>query len=265
MASFALAPYTIALLGVLSISISAINPRGRPSFLSYFEKAFDLVEHVTILQMLAHMGFPQRWIDWVRAILSSGSSAMLLNRVPGKFFKCKRGVRQGDPLSPLLFVLAAELLQIIINIAAAMNLLTPPVPQPTEDFPIILYADDTLLILQADSRQLVFLKALLNSFADSTGLKVNYRKSQMLPMNVSQEKMVHLSNTFGCEIETMPFTYLGLPMGTTKPKMDDLVPMMDRVERRLSACSTWLSYSGRLEMINSTITPITTYAMCTIK
>jgi len=97
------------------------------------------------------------------------------------------------------------------------------------------------------------------------GLKVNYTKSQMLPINMSQEKMVHLSNTFGCEIGTMPFTYLGLPMGTTKPKMDDLVPMMDRVERCLSACSTWLSYLGRLEMINSAITPITTYAMCTIK
>ena len=63
----------------------------------------------------------------------------------------------------------------------------------------------------------------------------------------------------------MPFTYLGLPMGTTKPKIDDFTAIMDRVERRLSACSTWLSYSGRLEMINSAITPITTYAMCTLK
>jgi hypothetical protein len=63
----------------------------------------------------------------------------------------------------------------------------------------------------------------------------------------------------------MPFTYLGLPMGTTKPKFENLTPMIDRVERRLSACSTWLSYLGRLEMVNSANTPITTYAMCTIK
>jgi hypothetical protein len=54
-------------------------------------------------------------------------------------------------------------------------------------------------------------------------------------------------------------------MGTTKPRIEDLTPFMDRVERRLSACSTWLSYSGRLQMINSAITPITIYAMCTIK
>lgn len=77
--------------------------------------------------------------------------------------------------------------------------------------------------------------------------------------------MVILASTFGCDIGSMPFTYLRLPMGTTKPKIDDLVPLMDRVERKLSACSVWLSYSGRLEMINSAITPITTYAMCTIK
>ena len=54
-------------------------------------------------------------------------------------------------------------------------------------------------------------------------------------------------------------------MDTTKPHIEDFTPMMDRIERRLSACSTWLSYSGRLEMVNSAITPITTYAMCTIK
>jgi hypothetical protein len=150
-----------------------------------FEKAFDTVEHSAIIQVKTHLGFPERWLGWVHAILSSGSSVVLLNGTPGKFYKCRRGVHQGDPLSPLLFVLAAELLQILINWAASMNLLTIPIPQPTADFPIVQYADDTLLLLQADARQLFFLEALLHSFTDSIGLRVNYRKSHMYPINVS--------------------------------------------------------------------------------
>jgi hypothetical protein len=54
-------------------------------------------------------------------------------------------------------------------------------------------------------------------------------------------------------------------MGTTKPRMEDLTPMMDRVERRFSGTATWLPYSGRLQMLNSAISPIVTYAMCTIR
>lgn len=93
-----------------------------------FEKAFDIIEHSVILQVMSHMGFPVRWMMWIKAILSLGSSIVLLNGVPGKFFKCKRAVHQGDPLSPLLFVLAAELLHILVNQAASMNLIKIPIP-----------------------------------------------------------------------------------------------------------------------------------------
>jgi retron-type reverse transcriptase len=116
-----------------------------------FEKAFDTAEHSAIIQMMTHLGMPDTWIMWVQQLLSSASSAVLLNGTPGKFFRCKRGVRQGDPLSPLLFVLAAELLQIVVNRAASLNHLKKPLPLEHEDFPIVQYADDTLLLLQADT------------------------------------------------------------------------------------------------------------------
>lgn len=117
-----------------------------------FEKAFDLVEHQAILQILQAKGFNSTWLDWIKNILSSASTSVLLNGIPRKSFKCLRGVRQGDPLSPLLFVLAADLLQSIINKASSNGLLSTPIPTSGNSFLVIQYADDTLIILKADQR-----------------------------------------------------------------------------------------------------------------
>lgn len=110
-------------------------------------------------------------------ILSSGSSLVLLIGFRAKHFKCKRGVRQGDPLSSLLFVIAAHLLQSIINDAATTNVLEHPLGATFgEDFPIIQYADDTLIILPIEEQELLNLKEILDAYAISTGLKVNFMK-----------------------------------------------------------------------------------------
>jgi retron-type reverse transcriptase len=161
-----------------------------------FEKAFDKIEHNTILEILRARGFGERWIKWINMILGSGTLAILLNGTPGKKIYCKRGVRQGDPLSPLLFVLAADLLQSILNKAMFQNLIERPIPcRACPDFPIIQYADDTLVITKADARNLICLKALLQTFAESTGLRVNYNKSSMIPINLSEERLNHFAAT----------------------------------------------------------------------
>ena len=231
-----------------------------------FEKAFDKIEHQTITAMLNSLGFPEKWIGWVQTVLRSGSSSILLNGMPGKTFHCKRGVRQGDPLSPLLFVLAAELLQFIVNRAATMGLLSNPLhPTSAHDFPVVQYADDTILIMKASQQELFYLNGILHSFSESTGLKVNHSKSCLIPINIHQEKAEQLAAVFGCQLGSMPFTYLGLPMGTTKPKVEDYAPLISKVERRLSATSYWLSTAGKLTLVDAVLTAMPTYAMCTLK
>ena len=81
----------------------------------------------------------------------------------------------------------------------------------------------TPFVLEGDTRQMFFLKSILHSFSVSTRLKVNYNKSMMVPINISPEKFNHLASTFGCSKGSLPFTYLGLPMGITKPRVDDFL------------------------------------------
>ena len=128
--------------------------------------------------MMRQLGLDETWCDWIQRILISETSSILLNGVHGKHLHCKQGVRQGDPLSPLLFVLAPDLLQCIINKGHREGLFELPIQSyENAQYPIIQYVDDTILIMKASQRELFTLKGLLESFAQSTGLRVNYMKS----------------------------------------------------------------------------------------
>ena len=86
----------------------------------------------------------------------------------------------------------------------------------------------------------------------------------MVPINISSEKCADLAASFGCKVESLPFTYLGLPMGTTKPRMEHLIGILERIDRRLVGIADTLSYDGRLVVVKAIISAIPNFAMCTL-
>ena len=153
----------------------------------------------------------------------------------------------------------------MVNDLAAQGVIRHPLPIPGSDFPIVQYADDTLLILQACPEQLLALKDLLQFFASATGLWVNYAKSCLMPINVTPERLLELATTFGCAVGTLPFTYLGLPLGSARPTIHDLSPIVDQVERRLNASACFLDYGSRLTFLNSVLSSLPMHFLCSLK
>jgi hypothetical protein len=143
-----------------------------------------------------------------------------------------------------------------------MGLISRPINCAYQDFPVIQYADDTLVIMKADENQLFCLKALLHTFAESTGLKVNYAKSSMIPINMNEDKLQHFTSTMNCQKGCFPFTYLSLPLGIIKPSLEYFLPMVQRVQRKLCGIADFFNYGGKMQMANSVLSSLPIFSMC---
>jgi hypothetical protein len=123
----------------------------------------------------------------------------------------------------------------------------------------------SLFIMEACPQLLLVLKALLNTFADSTGLKVNYPKSNMVPINMNSDRLNHLAATFNCQVGCLPFTYLGLPLSNSKPTIQECLPLVHRVESRLTSTTMFVTQGGKLQLVNFVLSSLSTFSCALLK
>uniref|UniRef100_A0A453BHF4 Reverse transcriptase domain-containing protein n=1 Tax=Aegilops tauschii subsp. strangulata TaxID=200361 RepID=A0A453BHF4_AEGTS len=162
--------------------------------------------------VLRQFGFGHRFLKWIAILLSSASTRVLLNGVPGPPIWHKEGLRQGDSLSPQLFVLAVDTLGRLFRRAHDTGILQPLHPRRPISA-ISLYADDVMLFYHATTSDIAAVKEILNLFGRASGLKVNYAKSSATVLH-GEQGAPEMITGLGCSTAALPVTYLGIPLTT---------------------------------------------------
>ena len=218
---------------MVQLATKALHARRVPTVLLKIDiaKAFDSVSWPFLLCILRHMGFGERWIAIVCAILRSSSSRVFLNGVPGPRFWHRRGVRQGDPLAPMFFVAVMEALNAFFRRAEEDGMLAP-LPCSGIKHRVSLYADDVAIFLSPARLDLETTRALLRCFGGATGFRTNVDKCIAMPIRCQQLHIDEVTDVFPCQVMHFPCPYLGLPLSYKRPSRAALQPVLDKIINR---------------------------------
>ncbi|RVX20087.1 Transposon TX1 uncharacterized 149 kDa protein [Vitis vinifera] len=212
------------------------------------EKAYDRVSWSFLLAVLKEMGFGQRWIKWIDWCISTVKFSVLINGSPSGFFQSTRGLRQGDPLSPYLFVIAMEVFSSMMRRAISGGYLSgwKVSGGRGEGMHIshLLFADDTLVFCEESSDEMTYLSWLLMWFEACSGLRINLEKSEMIPVG-RVLNIDGLALELGCKVGGIPSSYLGMPLGAAFNSVAVWDGVEERFRRRLAM---WRRQKVRLRL-----------------
>ncbi|XP_074318879.1 uncharacterized protein LOC141655711 [Silene latifolia] len=239
-------------------SRKAVTPRCL--FKIDLQKAYDTVEWDFVEQMLHGLKFPSHFIQLVMQCVRSTSFTLSLNGNNFGYFKGQKGLRQGDPISPLIFIICMEYLTRLIKFATDR--------WPFQYHPLcknlklthLMFADDLLLFCKGKPRSIWLLLRAFSSFSKASGLAMNNAKSEIFFNGVSEDIREGIKHVAGFREGIMPFRYLGVPIKAgrlTKKECSALTEKMVARIRGLGAKK--LSYAGRVTLINAVLNTLQNY------
>jgi len=238
--------------------------KGDVAFKLDLEKAFDNVNWDFLNSCLHDFGFPDITIKLIMHCVSSSSFSILWNGNTMPPFKPSHGLRQGDPLSPYLFILCMEKLSIAINTVVIQGEWEPiQITSTGPQISHLLFADDVLLFIKARNSQLRFVSDLFDRFSKASGLKINLSKSRAFySAGTPQRKINSLTSITGIRSTTSLEKYLGFPILKGRPKRSDFHFIIEKMQNRLASWKNrLLNKTGRLTLATSVLTSIPSYVM----
>jgi len=152
---------------------------------------------------------------WILECVGSATDSVIVNGCPTDEFLMERGLRQGDPLSPFLFLLAAEGSNVLMNYLVDVGLFRGYHVgcQNTVQIPHLQFAKDTLIISEKSWANVRSMSTMLIFFEDIFGLKVNFNRSMLTCVHVYDSWLNEATLVMNYRTRTIPFVYLGLPIG----------------------------------------------------
>eukprot|EP00253_Pinus_taeda_P020881 PITA_20881 len=210
--------------------------------------------------MLLAFGFCPTWTRWIMNLISSPSFSILLNGSPSHPFRSSHGIRQGDPLSPFIFVLMAKGLSRLIHHAISSKTIKGIALHGLPPSSHQQFVDDTMLFGHPSSAEAKSFKALLELFSEASGTSINASKSQLFFFNTPIPTQRNIARILGFTIATLPSKYLGAPLMLSALKHASWRSLLDKLEARLSSWTfRSLNIASRLILIKSVLQTMPLY------
>ncbi|GKC38993.1 kinase-like domain, beta-lactamase/transpeptidase-like protein [Tanacetum coccineum] len=181
--------------------------------------------------------------------------SILVNGSPTEEIGLGKGVRQGDPLSPFLFILAAEGLNAIVS-EAVENGIFRGIQVGVDNVMVshLQYVDDTTFFGEWNKENDKYLMCILRCFEEVSGLRVNYNKSKLYGIGVTERELSEMASWMGCGVGDYPFTYLGLPIDENMRRINAWNLVVEKFKSRLDnwKAKTML-FGGRLTLVKTVL------------